>query len=86
MEPDSREIYAKRRETLLKETARIEENLRSSNLDPEIIGTIRYRIEKVTEAGGIPEKKESVLGRLDQLKAEADTQKRQGAEKKPVIG
>ena len=69
------------------ETARIEENLRRSNLDPEIIGTIHYRIEKVTEAGGIPEKKESVLGRLDQLKAEADTQKRQEAErKKPVIG
>ncbi|MBR5679130.1 MAG: hypothetical protein IKX19_00630 [Clostridia bacterium] len=71
----------------MKETARIEEDLRRSNLDPEIIGMIRYRIEKVTEAGGIPEKKESVLGRLDQLKAEAEEQKRQGAErKKPVIG
>ena len=87
MEPDSREKYEARRKALLAETARIEENLRRSNLDPEIIGTIRYRIEKVTEAGGIPEKKESVLGRLDQLKAEAEEQKRQEAErKKPVIG
>ena len=87
IEPGDREKYEARRKALLAETARIEETLRRSNLDPEIIGTIRYRIEKVTEAGGIPEKKESVLGRLDQLKTEADAQMRQGAErKKPVIG
>ena len=39
--------------------------------------TIRYQVEKVTEAGGIPEKKESVIGRLEHLKAEGDKEKQE---------
>ena len=70
----------------MKEIARIEERLRAADLDPEIIRTIRYRVDKVMEAGGIPEKKESVLGKLERYKAEAEEQKRQETErKKPVI-
>jgi hypothetical protein len=81
-----RKKYEARRETLLQEIAQTEEKLRAANLDPEIIRTIRYQVEKVTEAGGIPEKKESVLGKLERYKAEAEEQKRQETErKKPVI-
>ena len=70
----------------LKEIAQAEERLRAADLNPEIIRTLPYQIEKVTEAGGIPEKKESVLGKLERFKAEAEEQKQQGAErKKPVI-
>ena len=70
----------------MKEIARIEEKLRAADLDPEIIRTIRYQVEKVMEAGGIPEKKESVLGKLEWYKEEAEAQKRQGErKKKPVI-
>ena len=56
--------------------------LRTADLDPEIIRTIRYQVEKVTEARGIPEKKESVLGRLEQLKAEGEEKKREERQKK----
>ena len=69
--------YEARRETLLKEIARTEEKLRAADLDPEIIRTIRYQVEKVTAAGGIPEKKESVIGKLEWYKEEAEAQKRQ---------
>ncbi|MCR5682754.1 MAG: hypothetical protein K6G29_09930 [Clostridiales bacterium] len=70
----------------MKEIAQTEDRLRAANLDPEIIWTIRYQVEKVTEAGGIPEKKESVLGKLERYKEEAEAQKRQGErKKKPVI-
>ena len=69
--------YEARRDTLLKEIAQTEEKLRAADLDPEIIRTIRYQVEKVTEAGGIPEKKESVIGRLEHLKAEGDKEKQE---------
>ena len=59
-----------------------EEKLRTADLDPEIIRTIRYQVEKVTEVGWIPEKKESVLGKLERFKAEAEEQKRQEVGKK----
>ena len=61
----------------IREAQRKELKLRAANLDPEIIRTIRYRVEKVMEAGGIPEKKESVRGRLEQLKAEGDKEKQE---------
>ena len=61
----------------MREIAQTEDKLRAADLDPEIIRTIRYRAEKVTEAGGIPEKKESVIGRLKQLKAEGEAEKRE---------
>ncbi len=86
MRPDDRRKYEARRDALLKEIAQIEDKLRAANLDPEIIRTIRYQVEKVTEAGGIPEKKESVLGKLERYKAEAEEQKRQEIEKKTSIG
>ena len=86
MNPGDREIYSGRRNALLKEIAQIEEKLRAANLDPEIIRTIRYRVEKVTEAGGIPEKKESVLGKLERYKAEAEAKQQQGVgRKKPSL-
>ena len=86
MIPDDRKKYEARRDALLKEIAQTEEKLRAADLDPEIIRTIRYQVEKVTEAGGIPEKKESVIGKLERYKAEAEEQKRQETEKKkPVI-
>ena len=85
MIPGDRDKYEARRDALLKEIARTEEKLRDADLDPEIIRTIRYQVEKVTEAGGIPEEKESVLGKLERYKEEAESQKRQGMErKKPV--
>ena len=77
MIPDDRRKYEARREALLKEIAQTEEKLRAADLDPEIIRTIRYQVEKVTEAGGIPEKKESVIGRLEQLKVEGEEKKRE---------
>ena len=77
MIPDDRRKYEGRRETLLQEIAQTEEKLRTADLDPEIIRTIRYQVDKVNEAGGIPEKKESVIGRLEQLKAEGEEKKRQ---------
>lgn len=55
---------------------RTAEKLCAADLDPEIIRTIRYQVEKVTEAGGIPEKKESVLGKLERYKKEEKVQKR----------
>ena len=72
----------------MKEIAQTEDKLRAADLDPEIIRTIRYQVEKVTEAGGIPKKKESVIGRLEQLKAEGEEKKRQERQNKgkPVIG
>ena len=85
MIPDDRRKYEGRRETLLQEIAQIEEKLRTADLDPEIIRTLRYQIDKVMEAGGIPEKKESVLGKLERFKAEAEEQKRQGTEKKQIL-
>ena len=36
----------------------------------------------MTEAGGISEKKESVIGRLEQLKAEGEEKKREERQKK----
>ena len=77
MLPGDRRKYEARCDALLQEIARTEEKLSAAYLDPEIIRTIRYRVEKVTEAGGIPEKKESVLGRLEQLKAEGEEKKRE---------
>ena len=85
MIPDDRGKYEARREGLLKEIAQTEERLRAADLDPEIIRTLRYQIEKVTEAGGIPEKKESVLGKLERFKAESEAQKQQKNRKKPVL-
>ena len=86
MRPDDQRKYKARRDALLKEIAQTEDKLRAVDLDPEIIRTIQYQVEKVTEAGGIPEKKESVLGKLERYKAEADEQKRQETERKmPVI-
>ncbi len=72
-----REKNEARREALLKEIAQTEEKLRAADLDPEIIRTIRYRVEKVTEADGIPEKKESVLGKLERCKEEVKRQDHQ---------
>ena len=72
---DDRDIYSGRRNALLKEIAQTEEKLRAADLDPEIIRTIRYWVDKVNEAGGIPEKKESVIGRLEQLKTEGEAKK-----------
>ena len=78
--------YEARRDALLQEIAQTEDKLRATDLDPEIIRTIRYQVEKVMEAGGIPEKKESVLGKLERYKEEAEAQKRQGERnKKPII-
>ena len=77
MRPDDQRKYEARRDALLKEIAQTEERLRAADLDPEIIRTIRYQVEKVMEAGGILEKKESVIGRLEQLKAEGEEKKRQ---------
>ena len=78
--------YEARRKALLKEIAQTEEKLRDADLDPEIIRTIRYQVEKVTEAGGILGKKESVLGKLKRYKEEAEAKKRQEERnKKPVI-
>ena len=86
MRPDDQRNYEARREALLKEIAQTEEKLHAADLDPEIIRTIRYQVEKVTGAGGIPEKKESVLGKLERYKEEAEAQKRQGERnKKPTI-
>jgi len=86
MRPDDQRKYKARRDALLKEIAQTEDKLRAANLDPEIIRTIRYQVEKVTEAGGIPEKKESVLGKLERYKEEAEAKKRQETEKKkPMI-
>ena len=42
--------YEARRDALLKEIARTEEKLRAADLAPEIIRTIRYQVEKVTES------------------------------------
>ena len=80
--------YEARRDALLQEISRTEEKLRAADLDPEIIRTIRYQVDKVMEAGGIPEKKESVIGRLEQLKAEGEGKKQQERQNKgkPVIG
>jgi len=86
MIPDDRKKYEARRDALLREIKQTEEKLCAADLDPEIIRTIRYQVEKVMEAGGIPEKKESVLGKLERFKAEAEEQKRQGTEKKTSIG
>ena len=87
MRPDDRDKYAARREAFVKEIAQTEEKLRRSNLDSEIIRTIRYRVDKVTEAGGIPEKKESVMAKLERFKEEVDAREREGKKiKKPVIG
>ena len=86
MLPGDRDKYEARRELLMREIAQTEEKLRAADLDPEIIRTIRYQVEKVMEAGGIPEKKESVLGKLERYKEEAEAQKRQEERnKKPVI-
>ncbi len=83
---DDRRKYEAKRESLMEEIEQTEEKLRAADLDPEIIRTIRYQVEKVTEAGGIPEKKESVLGKLERYKEEAGAQKWQEAErKKPVV-
>ena len=88
MIPGDRDKYEARRDALLKEIAQTEEKLRAADFDPEIIRTIRYQVEKVTEAGGISKKKESVIGRLEQLKAEGEEKKRQERQNKgkPVIG
>ena len=77
-----RRKYEARREALLKEIAQTEEKLPAADLDPEIIRTVRYQVEKVTEAGGIPEKKESVLVRPEQLKAKGEEKKREELQNK----
>ncbi len=82
MIPGDRDKYEARRDALLKEIAQTEEKLRAADYDPEIIRTIRYQVDKVNEAGGIPEKKESVIGRLEQLKAEGEAKKREERQKK----
>ena len=85
MIPDDQRKYEARRDALLKEIVQTEDRLRAANLDPEIIRTIRYQVEKVTEAGGIPEKKESVLGKLERYKKEAEAKKRQENERKKTV-
>ena len=85
MIPDDRRKYEGRRDALLREIKQTEEKLCAADLDPEIIRTIRYQVEKVTEAGGIPEKKESVLGKLERYKEEAEAQKRQENERKKTV-
>lgn len=77
MLPGDREKYEARCEGLIREIAQTEEKLRAADLDPEIIRTIRYQVEKVMEAGGIPEKKESVLGKLERCKEEVKRQDHQ---------
>ena len=85
MIPDDQRKYEVRRDALLKEIAQTEDKLRAANLDPEIIRTIRYQVEKVTEAGGIPEKKESVIGKLERYKAEAEEKRQEDKEQKKVV-
>ena len=82
MNPGDRDIYSGRRNALLKEIAQTEEKLRAADLDPEIIRTIWHRVDKVNEAGGIPEKKESVIGRLEQSKTEGEEKKREERQNK----
>lgn len=70
----------------MREIKQTEEKLCAADLDPELIRTIRYQIEKVTEAGGIPEKKEKVIGKLERYKAEAEAKQQQGVgRKKPSL-
>ena len=59
MIPDDRQKYEARRTIILKEIAQAEERLRAADLDPEIIRTLRYQIEKVTEAGGFRRKRKA---------------------------
>ena len=71
----------------LKRISQTEEKLRRSNFDPEVIWTIRYRVDKVMEEGRIPEKKDSVLEKLEWNIEEVDVREREGKKgKKPVIG
>lgn len=49
--PEDRDSCDKERNSLLRENKRLEEKLRSVNLDPDMLAQIKYRVEKVLDSG-----------------------------------
>lgn len=66
--PSDREQYEAQRRTLAQENETLEAKLRKANLDPDLIGKIRWRIDKVLETGIVPQHKPSIKELLDQPK------------------
>ena len=53
--PKDRDRCDKERNSLLRENKRLEEELRSVNLEPDMVAQIKYRIGKVLDAGETPQ-------------------------------
>ena len=65
---DDRSKYVSQRRDLYSENNALEDKLRAVNLDPDLIGKIRWRIDKVLEIGTVPQHKPSIKELLDQAK------------------
>ena len=52
------------RTTLLRENEKLERKLRSVNLDPDMVAQIKYRIDKVLDAGETPQHEVTLQERL----------------------
>ena len=64
--PKDRDRCDKERNSLLRENKQLEEKLRSVNLDPDMLAQIKYRVEKVLDAGEIPQHRTTTQERLKQ--------------------
>ena len=71
LSPAERDKFAEQRRTLKCENEVLEKKLRNANLDPELIGQIRYCVNKVLETGQAPQHKPSLTETLNQLKSES---------------
>ena len=65
---DDRSKYVSQRRDLYSENNVLEDKLQAVNLDPDLIGKIRWRIDKILETGTVPQHKPSIKELLDQPK------------------
>lgn len=59
-----RDVFLAQRAALIRENDDLEQKLRTSNFDPELVNRIRYCIDKVIETGEIPEHETTLHERL----------------------